>query len=443
MRLFRAGALAALAASVMLTSLPSRAQSAEEPQPELRQLSLVDCVALALGRNVEVLSAADDTSIAEAQRSAARGQFGPKVQLDASLQYWNGPYAFDGFPIHDRTVWNVTATATQPITELFAIYDTYRVRDLGVDIAAVRHEAARRETAFRVVERYYRLLQAKRLEEVAARSVEQLEAQLRRSAAFHDSGTVSLDDVLRAQLALANARQRSILARSRVTLERGSLAVLIGWSPDSPLDAQSLAEELPTLEAVSLARAEKTAELQRVELLEVDKQIAALAHGTRLAYLKLIPNVSVVGAYIHNEGSLFSPVNAGYVGATANWDVWDWGTTTSGIAEAKARAHQAQLARSKLDDRIRLEVQQAFVASNSAQEAMAVAKASVALAEENFRLVQRRYDASAATSFDVVDAEGLLTQARGQLQTALYDFFIARAALRTAEGVPPEALASR
>ncbi len=74
---------------------------------------------------------------------------------------------------------------------------------------------------------------------------------------------------------------------------------------------------------------------------------------------------------------------------------------------------------------------------------MAVAKASVALAEENFRLVQRRYDASAATSFDVVDAEGLLTQARGQMQTALYDFFITRAALRTAEGMRPESLLNR
>ena len=74
---------------------------------------------------------------------------------------------------------------------------------------------------------------------------------------------------------------------------------------------------------------------------------------------------------------------------------------------------------------------------------MAVARASVALAEENFRLLQRRYDASAATSFDVVDAEALLTQARGQMQTALYDFLIARAALDTAEGVRSRSLANR
>jgi len=45
---------------------------------------------------------------------------------------------------------------TPPVTALFAIYDAHKVRDLGVDIAAVRREATRRETALRVVESYCR-----------------------------------------------------------------------------------------------------------------------------------------------------------------------------------------------------------------------------------------------------------------------------------------------
>jgi outer membrane protein TolC len=75
----------------------------------------------------------------------------------------------------------------------------------------------------------------------------------------------------------------------------------------------------------------------------------------------------------------------------------------------------------------------------SATEAITVAKAAVSSAEENFRLVKKRYDANTATSFDVVDAENLLTQARAQLQTSTYDYLVARAALRRAMGEPPEA----
>ena len=124
-----------------------------------------------------------------------------------------------------------------------------------------------------------------------------------------------------------------------------------------------------------------------------------------IAWLKLAPQVSVVGAYIHNEGSQFVQTNSAYVGAQASWDVWDWGTTTSGISEAKARARQASIARLKVADQIHLEVRRAFLELTAASEAMVVAQASVASAEENFRLVKKRYEASAATSFDVIDAE--------------------------------------
>ena len=421
-----------------------RAAMAEDaaPAPAGRAMTLDACVAEALARNPEVLSSAADVDVAEAQKSAVRGQFLPKVHADASFQQWNQAYVFEGFPVHDATVWNVTATITEPLTPLFAIYDAFRVRELGVDVAAIRREAVRRQTAMRVVESYYELLQAERLAEVAVASVDQLNAQLRQANSFHTNGLVSEDDVLRAQLAVAGAQQRLIQTRARITLGRAKLAVLMGMPADATIEPQPLpGDAAPSREALSLEEAERAAEARRVELREIDARIEQSDHDTRLAYLRLAPQVSVVGAYIHNEGSLFSQINAGYVGGVASWDVWDWGTTTSGISEAKARARQAHVARTQIDDRIRLEVRQAFVGVGTASEAMDVARASVASAEENFRLVKKRYDANAATSFDVVDAEALLTQSRGQMQTALYDFVIARAALRAAMGAAPEALA--
>jgi outer membrane protein len=433
--------LAATAAALVAAPPSAHAQEAAAPAPPQR-LTLEQCVTTALGRNVDVLTSGDEVLVAESQRGAVRGQFLPKFHLDATYTRWNEAYVFGGFPVHEATVWNATATVTQPITALFAIYDQYKVRDLGVDVAAVRREATRRDTAFRVIESYYRLLQAERLSEVAVASVDQLGAQLRQSNSFHTNGIVSKDDVLRAQLAVANAQQRLIQTRARVTLERAHLASLMGLPPDANVDAQPLdAARIPARDTVSLEKAEQIAEAQRAELREVDQRIEQSSHDTRLAYLKLLPQVNVVGAYIHNEGSLFSQINAGYVGGVASWDVWDWGTTTSGISEAKARAHQALLARTKVDEQIRLEVRQAFVGVGTASEALEVAKVAIAAAEENFRLVKTRYEANAATSFDVVDAEGLLTQARGQMQTAVYDFVIARAALRGAMGGAPETLA--
>ena len=149
--------------------------------------------------------------------------------------------------------------------------------------------------------------------------------------------------------------------------------------------------------------------------------------------------MSAVGAYIHNEGSLFSQVNAGYVGGVASWDVWDWGTTTSGVGEAKsARAPGAARATKSTTNQAR--GARSVRRRRDGERSLVVAQAAVASAEENFRLVKKRYEANAATSFDVVDAEGLLTQARGQQQTALYDLLIARASLKRAMGESPSSL---
>lgn len=425
--------------------LPGSQAQAQDAAPNARRMRLDECVDLALRNNVEVQSAADDVAVSEAQRSGARGRVGPTVRVDAYAHEWNSPYELPlgaaSFPVRDQFEWNATVSASQPITGLFAIFDAYKVKNLGVDIANIRREVARRETAYRVVESYYHLVQGQRLVDVAAASVEQLQAQLKQSNSFHVNGVVSQDDVLRARLAVANAQQRLIQMRSRVSLEQARLSVLVGL-PDVTIDPPpASADPQPQREAVSLDQAQKTADAQRIELVEVDKRIEQTNKEVKVAWLKLAPQVNIVGAYIHNEGSQFVQTNSAYVGAQASWDVWDWGTTTSGIDEAKARAHQATTARVRISDQIHLEVRRAFLELSAASEAMVVAQASVASAEENFRLVKKRYDASAATSFDVIDAEGLLTQSRGQMQTALYDQLVAGAALRRAMGASAERLA--
>lgn len=144
--------------------------------------------------------------------------------------------------------------------------------------------------------------------------------------------------------------------------------------------------------------------------------------------------VNAVGNYTHTAGSPFQQENAAYVGLAASWNVWDWGTTIGGIHEADAKLHQAILARKKLQDEVRLEAREAFVNAESSRQALDVARTAVVQAEENFRIVTKKFDNNAATSFDVVDAEALLTQSRGQVEQALYDYLIASAALQKATG---------
>ncbi len=404
-----------------------------------RAMPIEECVSVAIARNPDSLSADFEVEAAEAGRSGVRGELLPKLRAEGNLQEWNKPFniAFGGsnFPVRDQFVWTATGTVTQPLSGIFNILERYKVERVGVDVARLRRDATRRDLGFRVAETYLRLLEAIRLDEVAKTSITQLEAQRKQAQSLFANGVAGKNDALRAELALANARQREIQARGQVVLLRGRLAVLMGMPPDSGIEPLPVGgEPPPASDDGTLEASQSLAVAQRLELRELGQRIDQEDARVSAARSKLLPQVSAVGSYIHSEGSVFQLKDSAYVGAVASWDVWDWGTTTSAIDAAAARREQAKLAKTKLEDDVRLEARQAFVDLQTAREALAVSKTALEQAEENYRIVTKRFEQAAGTSFDVVDAESLLTTARAQVENARYGLLVARLSLQRATG---------
>jgi outer membrane protein len=426
-----------VSASLFLASV-ARAEAPTAPASPTT--SLADAVALTLRENFDVRSSDSEVKTAEAERAEVRGAFGPKLHVDANFQQWNAPFAitFGGTPftVRNAFTWTVSTSLTQPLTPLLAIYDQYKLQDYGVQIAAIKRQVARRDAAFQVIQAYYRLLEAERLSEVAEASVAQLNAQEQVAESQFGNGVIAKNDLLRAQLAVATAQQRAIQERGLIVVARGQLNAVMGRPPDGPFEPSPFEGEPPPPEQEPMSSVLERAASQRLELRELDRNVAQADSSVAFAQKKLLPQISVVGNYTYLAGSEFQPVNSGYVGAFASWDVWDWGTNLNGIHEASTRREQVRLARQKLDEQVRQEAQQAFVGEQTASEALRVARASVSQAAENFRIVTKKFDSGAATSFDVVDAESLLTQARAQVQSTLYDYLVARASLARATGTP-------
>jgi outer membrane protein len=409
-------------------------------QPQGKTYTLEQCVAIAVQHNPDAKASDAEVDAANAGRAGVRGEFGPKLRAEGNVQQWNSPFDLpfgpQVFRVRDAFTWSGSVSVIQPVTSLWAIYDQYKVQSLGVDVATIQRDAAKRDIAFRTAEAYLRVLETDRLTEVAAASVTQLEAQLKQAQSLLANGVIAKNDELRAELALASARQRLIQTRGNVLLARGQLATLMGMPTDASIVAAPVAsgDAAPPLDEATLGSAEAHAASQRLELRAVDRKIEQSEARVAFAKKKLLPQVNVVGNYTHTEGSEFAQKDAAFIGVFGTWDIWDWGTRSNGVAEADARRSQEQLARKKLEDHVKLEARQAFVQATTAKEALVVARAALTQAEENYRIVTKRFEQNASTSFDVVDAESLLTQARAQVETALYGYLVARLALQRAIG---------
>jgi outer membrane protein TolC len=428
----------ALLCIAILASVAARAES----------LTLDQCVASALKNNPDIATADFEIDAATAMKNKAIGSYGPRVKLEAGVQIWDRSMPFDLGPLNaflltngitlpnlrDQVTWSFGATIAQPLGALWTIHEGYALTKLGVDVAKIEREVSQRNVAFKVTEAYYRVLQAKRMAEIAQKSVEQVDAQVHKAQTFLDRGAVARNDVLRAKLGLATAQQRSIQTKGNVFLATSRLATLMGGPAGLDIDPVDQGEGVSTKAPPSTTEAEERAIRDRAELREVGLRTEQARAGVSLAKSKMLPQINLVGNYTHTVGQMFALDNAGFIGATASWDIWEGGGTYYGIDEAKARVSQALSARRKAEDMIRLDVRSAHIGVTTAAEALEVAKQAVEQAEENFRIEVKRYESTSNTSFDVLDAETQLTTARGQNQAAIYDYIIAQSNLARAMG---------
>ena len=447
--------------TTLTVSLLAAGTAAAEP------MTLAKCIDVALQGNPDITSANLEVEATTAQRKSARGAFGPRLRMDAGIQRWDSPLSTNLFhtlfqvcptcpwnttrsadhPVIEsdldqnivlraQTTWSASVTLAQPIASLWTINEGYALRKMGVDLAGLQRRAARRDVAFQVTEAYYRVLQATRLADVAQKSVENIDAQVKRAQSFFRAGTVGRNDVLRAELGLAAAKQRLIQANGGVVLARGQLARLMGLPPESPIDPVDSIADVAVTPLPPASQAEDRAVAERLEMKEIAAQMEMARAGESLAKSKMLPQVNAVLNYTHSSpASMFAPKqDIWFIGGTASWDIWEGGGTYYGIDEAKARLAQALAARRKAENAIRLETRSAHVNATTAFQALTVARDAVEQAEENFRIEQKRYESGDNTSFDVLDAENQLTTARGQLQAAIYDSLIAHSNLARAIG---------
>lgn len=471
---FAAAFGAVFAATFAALPAPAHAQPAAP-------LRLVDALARSLDRGHEVRAASFGVEAAATRVDGAKAQRYPRLRAEANLLYWDSPLelALGGAPmggatpgamptmmqvpapgstggamagttgmsrgagkllVRDQITANVQVTIAQPLSGLLVLNRLVALEAAGVGAARADASKARLDTAHRVAESYLRLLQARAFADVATKSLEQVQAQLARAQVFEKAGVLQRVDVLRLQAAVAQAQQGVIRAEAGARVARQGLALAIGLSTaEANFEVvDDLPESPPPPRALSDDELATAASRTRPELASLRERIVQADLGRGVALSQLLPNVMAIGTYQHFEGAgPFQPKNAWFVGATLQWDIWDWGKNWKGVKEAEARAAQARVGAEALTEQIAFDARRRLIEVTTAHQSLAATAAAIDAAEEAFRLQTVRWNGGAATTTDVLDAEAEVTRARNGRAQARFDYFLAQAALARALGEAP------
>lgn len=311
--------------------------------------------------------------------------------------------------------------------------DAARYQKNIADLTVYKTEA---DTKLAAVQAYYQYLEAVKLAEVQAQSVTDYARHLNNVQQQFDAGIVAKLDVLSSNVSLANAKQKSIAADNTRDVAEANLNNIMRVPMNTTLNP--LDKNFPEPEFdLTMEQAILMAQKYRWELVEADYGVRAAEASLRSAKAGYLPTVSVGGGYSWKEASVTAVDKDDWaVQGGLSWSLWDGGATQASVKKADAAVKTAQETLLQAREKIELEVRQDYLNVLSYKEQIRAAEASVAQAEEAYKIATVRYSSGVGINLDVLDAELALNTARTNYITALYNYNIGLATLEHAMGVP-------
>ena len=300
-------------------------------------------------------------------------------------------------------------------------------------------EAVRQQLVFKVFQAFNDLLLAEENRRVVRETHQQRVKHLEQARERFKNGVATEIDVLRSEVNVANMEPELIRADNRVRLARASLNSLIMVDLESPTEITGELEFRPWLPGSLEDIQKRTFEL-RPELRAARRQLQQARLTARLAGAENKLSVDLEGQWGY---AVRQPQNF-FRNDFSRWNftfsfrlpLFDSGRKSGLVAQAAARLRAAEQRMAQLENRIRLEVKQAYDDMQSSAKAIEAARLSVGQAEKVLNLMQANYQYGAATTLDVVDSQTALALARNSEIGATYEYEMSKARLRLASGSP-------
>lgn len=427
-------------AAAVAADQPAATYGDSAPQP---LETLEEAWGLALAGDQRLEASQWNLSAASSTLAAAEAERMPSVDLGADYYVLSDepaikmnlpPLPFpmpSQIPFANQNSAGARAVVTQPIYTFGRITHGIHAAAEGVRANQAEVERTTLDVKMSVAELYVAVLRAGRLTEVAESKVVSLTAHNKNVTGFFDKGAVSKNDLLAAQVALADARQQAVQAGNGLKLAQAAYNRALGRPLTTPVTLAELQDDgvlgdVDDLTQLALQR--------RPELAGLAAQSRALREQAASVQAKRAPQFGVLGGYLCQENRYLDPNGVAGVAVVGQWNVIDFGRNRNQTSALCERAEAVNRMMRDAESYVALEVHQRWLDLQTARERMAVARQTTAQADENLRVARDRYQQQVGTNTEVLDAETLRLQAYTNLYNSQYETVLAHLRLQRATG---------
>ena len=418
-------------ALILVSFLCSPSFAEQTGEKKIQMLTLNQSIEFALENNAEVLIKKEE--LKEAAAGIKEAKSGLLPQLTANADYYN--YHDHPYLTYEEN-YQTNVALTQVLYAGGQLINSLRQSKLNLEATGEKQNRTRQEIIFKVKEDFYRVLLAEEFIRINQETLSLVEEQLRIARERYHAGEVSNYDVLRAEVEVATVKPELVKAENYFKVAQNEFKFILGLDLATPVKLKGEFDYLP--EEVNLDDAFATAFAMRPELKEMEANRKIGEIGVKVAKGGSKPTVSLIVGNYWDEKSAFS--------VRDEWDDYLVGLISVDIpifdgleARAKTQGALAQLNAVKISqknskERVKLEVENAFLSLKAASEVVASQAKNVEKASECLGIMLVRYKEGKTTELDLLDAQVALSRAKVNHAQSIYDHILTRANLRLAMG---------
>ncbi len=280
---------------------------------------------------------------------------------------------------------------------------------------------------------YYAVLADEELLRVARERVQRADQQLAVARARVVSGAAVQTDSLQLRLELSQARVGLLRQQAALRVARLELGRRVG--ADGPVNAAPLDSVLPAQLPLTLEAAVEEAAVQGPEYRQVRANERAAAASVRFRLGAYLPHASLTATAIGFDTKFLpTATTRSSLTLTVTLPLWDNAQREIALTQARVDRDVARAIRGDMERSVRRDVTGAYDGFTTARASADIAAEAVAVARENFRVQQSRYQAGATTILDLLEAQTGLDDAEAALVQARYATRLALAGLENILG---------
>lgn len=314
---------------------------------------------------------------------------------------------------------------------------TYGIESSRYLAEAARLDAAndRAEVVLNTIEAFNNLAKAKAAVGLVREHLQDAHQRVLDFRKLEQNGLMARNDVLKAELQESNTELALLDAENNWKLANINMNLLLGLPDATELN--------PVVNSLKSATALQPLEDFVQQGLKNRKDLAALqlrgqaaATGVKAVKGEKLPSLALTAGYVDlHVPNLMTVTNAVNLGLGVKYDIASLWKNKAKVQQAQARVRELQAGEESLNDGIRLQVSQAYQNYLSSQKKIDVYDKSVAQAEENYKVIQNKYNNGLATATDLLEAAVARLQARLNQAFAQSDAAVAYNRLLQAAGL--------